>query len=100
MKPAPFGAVILEWPEDKAEDKGLTVWHLAERDSTWFSPSPAQFMINYRIDDMDGMIAQLKAGGVEIHKGPEQAENGKFAWIIDPDGNKIELWEPRIWRSL
>ena len=54
-------------------------------------------MINYRIDNMDEMIAQLKAGGISIHQGPEYAENGAFLWIIDPDGNKVELWEPKIW---
>jgi predicted enzyme related to lactoylglutathione lyase len=54
-------------------------------------------MINYRIDDMDGMIEQLAAGGIEIIQGPEQHENGKFAWILDPDGNKVELWEPKLY---
>jgi predicted enzyme related to lactoylglutathione lyase len=54
-------------------------------------------MINYRIDNMDEMIAQLKAGGVAIHKGPEYHENGSFLWVIDPDGNKVELWEPKNW---
>jgi predicted enzyme related to lactoylglutathione lyase len=54
-------------------------------------------MINYRVDNMDEMLAQLKQNGVEIQKGPESAENGKFAWIMDPDGNKIELWEPMNW---
>src|SRR5688500_14520088 len=79
---------ILEWRGDKATDKGLTVWNLAKHDTDWFSPSQSSFMINYRIDDMAGMLAQLKAGGVAIQKGPEQAENGKFAWIMDPEGNK------------
>ena len=50
-------------------------------------------MINYRIDDMDGMVKQLQDGGVAIVKGPESHENGKFAWIMDPEGNRIELWE-------
>ena len=54
-------------------------------------------MINYRVDDLDALIRQLKEGGVEIHKGPESHENGKFAWIMDPDGNKVELWEPMLW---
>jgi predicted enzyme related to lactoylglutathione lyase len=92
-----FGGAILKWPEDKAEDQGLTVWHLASKDSDWFSPSTGSFMINYRVDDMDGMIQQLKDGGVAILKGPEQAENGRFLWIVDPDGNKVELWEPKLW---
>lgn len=92
-----FGGAVLKWPEDKAEDKGLTVWHVAARDSEWFSPSRSSFMINYRVDDMDGMLAQLKGAGVEIVKGPESHENGRFSWIMDPDGNKVELWEPKNW---
>jgi predicted enzyme related to lactoylglutathione lyase len=56
-------------------------------------------MINYRIDDMDGMIAQLNANGIEILKGPEAHPNGRFLWIMDPDGNKVELWEPKLWEN-
>ena len=52
-------------------------------------------MINYRVDNLDELLAQLRQGGVEIAGGPEAAENGKFAWILDPDGNKVELWEPQ-----
>ena len=92
-----WGGAILRWPEDKSEDRGLTVWHVAEKESEWFSPSGSTFMINYRVDRMDEMIAQLKADGVKILKGPESHENGKFAWIMDPDGNKVELWEPMMW---
>jgi predicted enzyme related to lactoylglutathione lyase len=92
-----WGGAILRWPDDKAEDKGLTVWTVAKPSTEWFGPSTSPFMINYRVDDMDGMIAQLKKGGIELVKGPEQAENGRFAWILDPDGNKVELWEPKIW---
>lgn len=99
MKPADFGGVILNWQDDTAEDKGLTVWHVAGKDSEWFSPSRSSFMINYRIDDMAGMVEQLRRGGVEILQGPETHENGKFAWIMDPEGNKVELWEPRLWRD-
>ena len=92
-----FGGAVLKWEDDTAEDNGLTVWSVAEKDTTWFSPSDASFMINYRVDDMHGMIAQLKEAGVEIVQGPESHENGTFAWILDPDGNKVELWEPKIW---
>jgi predicted enzyme related to lactoylglutathione lyase len=92
-----FGGAVLKWPEDKAEDEGLTVWHIAEKESQWFSPSDSSFMINYRVDDLGEMIAQLRAGGVEIIQGPESHENGKFAWVMDPEGNKVELWEPMIW---
>jgi len=92
-----FGGAVLRWPDDEAEDKGLTVWHIAEKESQWFSPSDSPFMINYRVDNLDEMIAQLSAGGIEIVGGPESHENGRFAWIMDPEGNKVELWEPMIW---
>jgi len=92
-----FGGVIFRWPEDKAEDQGLTVWSVANQDSKWFSPSASSFMINYRVDDMAALLDQLRAGGVEIVGGPESHENGTFAWIMDPDGNKVELWEPKLW---
>jgi predicted enzyme related to lactoylglutathione lyase len=54
-------------------------------------------MINYRVDNLGEMIAQLRADGVEVIRGPESHENGKFAWVMDPEGNKVELWEPMIW---
>ena len=97
LKLEEFGGAILRWPDDKAEDAGLTVWHLAEKNSQWFSPSDSSFMINYRVDNLDEMLAQLHAAGVAVVAGPESHENGKFAWIMDPDGNKVELWEPMIW---
>lgn len=97
MTPEDFGGVILKWPDDRAEDRGLTVWHVAESDSQWFSPSDSSFMINYRVDDLGELLAQLRVGGVEVVRGPESHENGKFAWILDPDGNKVELWEPKLW---
>lgn len=92
-----WGGAILRWPDDKAEDKGLTVWSLTDKDSQWFSPSDSAFMINYRVDDLDALLAQLQADGVAVVAGPESHENGKFAWIMDPDGNKVELWEPMLW---
>jgi predicted enzyme related to lactoylglutathione lyase len=92
-----WGGAILRWPEDRAEDQGVTVWTVAEAQSQWFAPSQASFMINYRVDDLLGLIAQLQKDGVPIHQGPESHENGKFAWILDPDGNKVELWEPKNW---
>ena len=97
MKLEDFGGAVLRWPDDPAADGGLTVWHLAGRDSTWFSPSESAFMINYRVDDLDGLLAQLQADGVAVVGGPESHENGKFAWIMDPDGNKVELWQPMAW---
>ena len=93
----PWGGAVLRWTDDKAEDGGLTVWHVAERDTRWFAPSDAPFMINYRVDDLGALLADLQAAGIEVVQGPEAHENGTFAWIIDPEDNKVELWEPKIW---
>ena len=97
MQPEDFGGVILKWEDDNAEDGGMTVWHTADSDSEWFSPSKSSFMINYRVDDLEAMVEQLTAAGIDILQGPEYHENGVFAWMMDPDGNKIELWEAKIW---
>jgi predicted enzyme related to lactoylglutathione lyase len=93
----PWGGAALKWPEDKAEDGGVTAWHVADKNSEWFSPSASRFMINYRVDDLDELVAQLRRDGIAIVKGPEAHENGRFAWLLDPDGNKVELWQPMLW---
>lgn len=92
-----WGGAILHWKDDQAEDGGMTVWNAADADSEWFGPSKSSFMINYRVDDMAEMIAQLTSVGIEIVGGPDYEENGVFAWIMDPAGNKVELWEPKNW---
>jgi len=91
----PWGGAVLRWPDDRAGDRGATAWHVAGKDSQWFSPSDASFMINYRVDSLDELLANLRAAGIDILKGPDSDENGSFAWILDPDGNKVELWEPK-----
>ena len=92
-----FGGAVLKWPDDTAEDQGLTVWCLAEPESNWFAPSESSFMVNYRVDDMDGIVERLTSNGVALLEGPQEHENGRFLWVCDPDGNKIELWEPKLW---
>jgi predicted enzyme related to lactoylglutathione lyase len=91
-----WGGAILKWPDDKADDGGLTVWSAADSDTKWFSPSESSFMINYRVDNLDELLDQLNQNGVEIVSGPQADDNGKFAWIMDPDKNKVELWEPKL----
>lgn len=93
----PWGGAVLKWPDSSQPDGGLTVWHVAEPGTEWFAPSAATFMVNYRVDDLDELLVQLRAADVEVVKGPESHENGKFAWILDPDGNKVELWQPMEW---
>lgn len=89
------GSVVLEWREkEKPENEGQTVWALFEKSSKYFEPSRAPFMLNYRVDNLDGLLEALRAEGVAIDPKREDHEYGRFAWIIDPEGNKIELWEP------
>jgi len=90
-----WGGAVLKWPEDRFADEGATAWHVAKPDTKWFAPSDASFMINYRVDDLHALLAQLKASGVSILQGPDSDDHGIFAWIVDPDGNKVELWEPK-----
>ena len=97
MKLEEWGGVVFDWAADQAAQpaRGATVWHLADADGDWFAPSTSAVMINYRVDDLDGLLEQLRAAGVETLKGPDEELNGRFAWVMDPEGNKVELWEPR-----
>jgi predicted enzyme related to lactoylglutathione lyase len=83
------------WREDEHPDRrGMTIWSIFDRESSYFDPSAAPFMINYRVDDLDALLEQLRDEGVTIDPKRENFEYGRFAWIIDPAGNRIELWEP------
>jgi predicted enzyme related to lactoylglutathione lyase len=78
----------------KSEKKSMTVWSIFPRSTKYFDPSRSGFMINYLVDDLDGLLQALKEEGVEIDPHREDHDYGRFAWIMDPDGNRIELWEP------
>jgi predicted enzyme related to lactoylglutathione lyase len=83
------------WRDDENPDRrGMTIWSIFARESTYFDPSTSPFMINYRVDNLDALLEQLRAEGVTIDPKREDHEYGRFAWIIDPAGNRIELWEP------
>jgi len=69
-------------------------WNAFPASTKYFAPSTSEFMINYAVDDMNALLARLRAKGVPILKRVDDA-NGRFAWILDPEGNKIELWEPK-----
>jgi hypothetical protein len=70
------------------------VWSPFEANTDYFRPSEKQFMINYRVHDLDALLAQLRAEGVDVDPKTEKSEFGYFGWIMDPEGNRIELWEP------
>ena len=80
-----------------AVDSGLehrTVWCIFQQDTTYFDPSPAPLMINYIVDDLDAILERLAAEGVSVDPKRETDAAGRFGWIYDAEGNKIELWEP------
>ena len=83
------------WSEkDGPEGSSRTVWSVFPADTDYFGPSGPAFMINYRVSDLDRMLAQLRQNGVAVEK-VEDYDYGRFAWITDPEGNRIELWEPK-----
>src|SRR5689334_15228606 len=82
------------WSDDPQADKpGRTIWSLFPADTDYFGPTKPAFMINYRVANLDRMLAQLRANGVNVEK-VEDLEYGRFAWVTDPEGNRIELWQP------
>jgi len=88
-------SVVFQWKQkDYPNEFGHTVWAPFNRVTKYFHPSEKDFMINYRVDDLEALIKQLKNEGVEIVGEIERYDYGKFDWIMDPEGNKIELWEP------
>jgi predicted enzyme related to lactoylglutathione lyase len=88
---ASWGGAMLE--RDPAGPP-CTVWAPFRQDTDHFAPSTGDFMINFAVDDMDGFIANLEAKGVAILKRDDSDSNGRFAWLLDPAGTKVELWEP------
>src|SRR5216684_2377446 len=95
LKREPDNYSMLHWREaDDPEKRGTTVWSLFKKDTKYFDPSQSSFMINYRVENMDALLALLREEGVEIDPKRDDTEYGRFAWIMDPEGNRIELWEP------
>ena len=77
-----------------ATEPGQTAFSFFKQDTNYFSPSGKDYMLNLRVSNLDGLLANLRAKGVWVDEKMETAEYGKFGWIMDPEGNKIELWEP------
>ena len=76
------------------DEMRCTVWSPMAEDTDYYEPSKREFMINYRVHDLVGLLEELKKEGVELAGEMQSFEYGKFAWVIDPDGTKVELWEP------
>ena len=87
---------IFQWRDHADPSRvGTTVWGLFRADTKYFAPSSSSFMINYRVNNLDGLLKRLRAAGVAIEAKVVEDFNGTFGWVMDPEGNKIELWEPK-----
>ena len=91
LEPDEDGYVILSWGGDNS---GSTVWAAFDGDADYFGGPDAGWMINYRVDDLDGLVEKLQAAGVPVAEKRFEDANGRFAHCWDPEGNKVELWEP------
>lgn len=90
----PYGTSFEWMDKDNPEKKGTTVWNPFKQETNYFEPSEKEFMINYRVENLEALVEQLKNEGVTIVDKMETYDYGKFIHIMDPEGNKIELWEP------
>ena len=94
IQPEAGGHVAFSWRHVDAPDAvGMTVWSPFPRDTKYFGASGQTFMVNYIVDDLDGLLESLRASGAEADPKREDTEYGRFAWVTDPEGNRIELWE-------
>lgn len=91
----PWGGAALRWVDDAGQPVGgTTVWNINGSQSDYFAPSTSSFMINYRVADLHALVKALREEGCQVMDKVDDSEYGKFGWVMDPEGNKIELWEP------
>ena len=92
-----WGGAAFDWVDSGGKPEGgTTSWLICPEESTQFAPSKASFMVNYRVDDVHALVSALKAEGCNVLDKMVDSEYGKFAWVVDPEGNKIELWQPPV----
>ena len=90
-----WGGAAFRWnSEDNPIGSGTTIWSPFAADTTDFGSPGSSFMINYRVADLDAVLGALRSEGCAVDEKSEQSEYGKFGWVVDPEGNRIELWQP------
>ena len=87
-----WGGTAFLWADDPRSAQGSTVWSVGT--GSYFAPSKAPFMVNYRVADLHGLLKVLREEGCEVFEKVEESEFGMFGWVMDPEGNKVELWQP------
>lgn len=90
-----WGGAAFDWTDAEGKPTGgTTAWTIGDASSNQFAPSTAPFMVNYRVADLHSLVAALRAEGCNVLDKIDESEFGKFGWVMDPEGNKVELWEP------
>ena len=90
-----WGGTAFTWADEAGQPvKGTTIWSVSGADGDCFAPSRSSFMINYRVADLAALLQTLRAEGCSVLEKTDDSEYGKFGWVIDPEGNKVELWQP------
>ncbi|TXH02545.1 MAG: VOC family protein [Nevskiaceae bacterium] len=90
-----WGGAAFTWTDASGRPApGTTIWSVGAAGGNHFAPSTATFMINYRVADLAALLAALRKEGCEVLEKTESSEYGQFGWVIDPEGNKVELWQP------
>jgi predicted enzyme related to lactoylglutathione lyase len=91
-----YGGAMFEWREKENPDvEATTIWSPFPSTTKYFDPTRAPFMINYRVSDLDAMLAQLRNAGAIVDEKIEDTDYGRFGWATDPEGNRFELWQPK-----
>jgi len=89
-----WGGAAFRWADDAGNPvKGTTIWNIGAADNDYYAPSKSTFMINYRVADLKALLAALRAEGCNVMDKVDDSEYGKFGWVMDPEGNKVELRE-------
>lgn len=89
------GAVFTSGSSGEGDDPVQTIWSIAPAGAAQFLPGTASFMINYRVDDLDAVLQALRSEGCDVLPETDDSDFGKFGWVMDPEGNKVELWQER-----
>lgn len=89
------GAVLRFADDPTPRESGYSVWSLFPADSKYFGPGAQACMVNFRVDDLDALLASLRAAGAAVDEKLHEDEFGRFGWVNDPEGNRVELWEPK-----
>jgi predicted enzyme related to lactoylglutathione lyase len=90
-----WGGAAFTWTDSEGNPtNGTTAWSVGPVDGNQFAPSKSTFMVNYRVEDLAALLEALREEGCDVLEKTDDSEYGKFGWVMDPEGNKVELWQP------